>query len=788
MLSLKKSPLIRTIALLSLGACQGSGQGNEGGPTTPNPQLPTPPPSAYAAPDIPTISTSDLFNTPEFKMNYGLQAMNTHTIYGQGISGEGILVAVIDDGIDLEHPDLKQNISPLSLDIVTGNYKDVDVNSNNTHGTQLAGIIAGAKNDIGIHGVAYNATILSIKAIGENYHTVGDIAKSIDYAVENGAKIINLSITYATLPTDLKESMDRAVDAGVLIVISAGNSLPSSLDRASLDAISAYATLPSSNGQAMAVGAIDRSMELSYFSNRPGEDGKNVYLLAPGVDIITTTVGGGVWVLSPEPDPQFFGIDLDASGTSFAAPHVAGAAALMFEMFPNLTAREVVELLLTGSTDVGLAGVDAITGYGIINLENSIQPQGTMSIPMGKTSMALNVPMSKSLLLSSPAFGDAFFTSEAFEGGFFQDKYRRAYKYDFRALTPLPEINISLGGQIKAHTKNRTISATTSANTRLQFNVKEIHWWEKRGGQSSQIEGDIFSGRKITTSSFISYSKITPLTSIEVRHGFQNEPLEDFALDLPETVDLNFGVTHFGLNDLRGFGTSINTKQQITEDSEVAVSFSSNNLKNNFRTGYQNNTGLSMRFKGRVTTKLLYGIELGYLSESDAFLKSQSFGAFGGFQNSTTSFGTIAASYTFKKVSFFGLYSMGTTNLNQKKIGFLNNFSTIKSKAFKGGVVVKKPLNQRGHLTFTIAQPLRVSSGTALVDIATGLNAEDEITRELRTISLSPRGRELNYSIAYKVDLNGFSLRANFLHRSNPSHIENINSDTAFLFHITSVF
>jgi hypothetical protein len=88
MLSLKKSPLIRTIALLSLGACQGSGQGNEGGPTTPNPQLPTPPPSAYAAPDIPTISTSDLFNTPEFKMNYGLQAMNTHTIYGQGISGE----------------------------------------------------------------------------------------------------------------------------------------------------------------------------------------------------------------------------------------------------------------------------------------------------------------------------------------------------------------------------------------------------------------------------------------------------------------------------------------------------------------------------------------------------------------------------------------------------------------------------------------------------------------------------------------------------------------------------
>ncbi len=73
----------------------------------------------------------------------------------------------------------------------TVNYDDVDVSSLNTHGTQLAGIIAAAKNDVGTQGVAYNAEILAIKALGEDYHTVNDIALGIDYAVANGAAKIN---------------------------------------------------------------------------------------------------------------------------------------------------------------------------------------------------------------------------------------------------------------------------------------------------------------------------------------------------------------------------------------------------------------------------------------------------------------------------------------------------------------------------------------------------------------------------------------------------------------------
>ncbi len=783
----KPSTLISAFTLLSLTACQGADIGG-GGVTQPSNNFPTPPAPAYDAPDTPSIDETDPFNTAEFRVNYGLQAMNTQTIYAEGITGAGILVAIIDDGIDLGHPDLQQNISPLSLDIATGLYADVDVSSLNPHGTQLAGIIAAAKNDIGTQGVAYNAEILAIKALGEDYHTVHDVASGIDYAVANGARVINLSITYSSLPSSVKNSLDLAVEAGVLIVISAGNNLPSSSARASLDPISAYALLASANSQVLAVGAHDENNDLSYFSNRPGEDGKNVYLLAPGIDIITTTVGGGLHVLKPEADPQFFGIDLDASGTSFAAPHVAGAAALMFEMFPNLTAREVVELLLTGATDVGAKGVDAITGYGIINLENSIQPQGTQSIPLGYASLAHNIPMSQTAFLSSPAFGDAFLRTQAFEGAFFQDKYRRAYKFDLRSLTPMPDISIHLQDQIKAQKNNRTVEVMSGPNTSLQFNLREVNWWENGVGEASQIGNDTLSGRTVNASAFISRSSLTPSTSLEFRHGFNKEPLETFALDMEEAQDLNYGSTPFGFSDIQGNGKNIKAQQILTSNSAIAFSFSTNTKKNNFNSEAQTNASMSVSYRGALGDKVRFGIEFGQLAEGGGLIGSQSFGAFGGLKGAKTHFGKIAASYKIKGLSIFGIISKGVTTIKNGRVGLISEFSPLRSTSFKTGVTFKNLLHKDRHLTLSLSQPLRITSGHAKVDIGTTINARDRIGREVRQLSLTPGGQELDFSMTYQIDFKRFSLTSNILYRTNPGHIANSPSDTSLLLQLWSSF
>lgn len=257
------SRLLISVALATaLSGCGGGGGG--GGINFPTPApAPTPPPPPFDAPPLPDIDAADPFNTAEFQENYGLRLLNAHTAYAEGVSGAGITVAVIDDGIDIDHPDLDDNISPLSVDIRTGNFDDIDTLE--THGTQVAGIIAAERNDIGVHGVAPGAEILMIQALGNEGFTLGDVADGIDYARVNGARIINLSITADTLPAELRQAMDRAVAADMLIIVSAGNNLPGDSAINSLDAISNYATLDSANGQALAVGAIDEDNNMAFF-------------------------------------------------------------------------------------------------------------------------------------------------------------------------------------------------------------------------------------------------------------------------------------------------------------------------------------------------------------------------------------------------------------------------------------------------------------------------------------------------------------------------------------------
>lgn len=342
-----------------------------GGGNNSDAETPALPPNAFVPPPVPEISPSNTFNTEEFKANYGLQAINAHIAYAEGVTRAGtITVAIIDDGIDVDHPDLVDNLSPLSIDIRTGNF--ADINTQETHGTQIAGIIAAEKNDVGIHGVSYASDIMMIRALDQDGSIAGLVA-GIDYARENRADILNLSVNISTLTVELRAALDRAVDAGMLIVISAGNSLPNDPAIKHLDAVSQYSSFDSAKGQVLAVGAIDANNNLFFLSNRPGREGANFYILAPGVDIISSTVGGGLWELTPDPNPQFFGVDRGASGASFATPHVAGAAAVLWQMFPNMTAEEVAATLLVSAVDVGAPGVDAISGHGIIDLGAAIR-------------------------------------------------------------------------------------------------------------------------------------------------------------------------------------------------------------------------------------------------------------------------------------------------------------------------------------------------------------------------------------------------------------------------------
>ena len=158
------------------------------------------------------------FNTAEFQANFGLGNINVLSTYGAGFTGTGQTIAVIDTGIDVDHPDLDANIAAASTDIVTGN--SAFLNDIDGHGTQVAGVAAAERNGIGTHGVAFNSQILAIRAdsIGSCLtlcsFTNADVADAIDFAVANGAGVINLSLGGGASNADFLASVQAAVNAG----------------------------------------------------------------------------------------------------------------------------------------------------------------------------------------------------------------------------------------------------------------------------------------------------------------------------------------------------------------------------------------------------------------------------------------------------------------------------------------------------------------------------------------------------------------------------------------------
>ncbi len=228
----------------------------------------------------------------------------------------------------------------------------------NGHGTHVSGIIAANRNDVGMHGIAYGAQILPVKVMGDDgAGNTGWLDAGMRWAVDNGARITNLSL--AATAEYGPSALQYAVGRGALIVAAAGNR-----GQANPDWPARFASQTWANGQIIAVVAVDRNNQIASFSNRAG-DAQNFTLAAPGVDLVSTYSGGyASW-----------------SGTSMAAPVVAGAAALVSSRWSYLSARDVANILFTTARDLGAPGTDAIYGRGLVDVERAMQPIGTVTTP-----------------------------------------------------------------------------------------------------------------------------------------------------------------------------------------------------------------------------------------------------------------------------------------------------------------------------------------------------------------------------------------------------------------------
>lgn len=425
---------VAVAAMLALGACGGGGSGGPGRTPAPVPPpaapTPTPPPAPTPTPAPPATPTPTpppgTFNTGEYQASVGPTSMRALTAYDRGFSGQGVTIGVIDSGIDLQSIEFDDRISPASRDF-GGNGSADDVGG---HGTAVAFTAAGRRNGVGTHGAAPQATVLALRTDepgscgGEEdcQHPDSAIAGAVDHAVANGARVINISLGGSPMSSGLVAAVSRATAAGLVLVISAGND-----SEVNPDQFAMVATTAAARGQVIIAGSVGTGDVISDFSNRAGT-GQQVYLSAVGER-----------VRAPDEAAQPF----LWSGTSFSAPQISGAVALLAQAFPNLTGAQIVQLLYASARDAGEAGTDAIYGRGILDLVRAFQPQGTMS----NASTGQTVSATGNGVLGAP-MGDA---TQGQLGAVVLDGFDRAFAVDLgqsiARTTPFPRLVRSLEGR-----------------------------------------------------------------------------------------------------------------------------------------------------------------------------------------------------------------------------------------------------------------------------------------------------------------------------------------------------
>lgn len=298
--------------------------------------------TAIAKPTAPRVDES---------LPWGIDRIDAELVWPSTVA-TGVCVAVVDTGIDTSHPDLAANI--------VGGYNAINPSSgykdDNGHGTHVSGTIGAIDNTVGVIGAAPKVSLLGVKVLnsqGSGY--VSDIIEGMDWAVSNGAKVINMSLGGSTPVSAFQDAVTRANAAGVVVVAAAGNS-------------GGTVGYPAAYDGVIAVSATDSSNVIAYFSSR----GPEVDLAAPGVSINSTywtRRKGSTYAL--------------LSGTSMASPHVAGAAALVLSTPVGASdvngngiwdPAEVEAKLEATATDLGAAGADTLYGAGLVNAFAATQP------------------------------------------------------------------------------------------------------------------------------------------------------------------------------------------------------------------------------------------------------------------------------------------------------------------------------------------------------------------------------------------------------------------------------
>ena len=776
--------LLASSAMVTLAACGGGGGGGGGG-------------SGGAGVGV---NPND-FRNQDFNNSTGLEQINAAEGFAQitgELNGNGTVIAILDDGIDEDHPDLQSNGTRTVTSLLFNNSGDVD----SQHGTAVAGIAAGGNGNGGIRGVASDADILAFQVGDQNPNDptqiiINNVAVevAIREATSRGADIMNMSFgvpasgflvndqgglaigpnTQAAVASQqpAQAAILEATNNGRLVVIAAGNSRN---DIAGTGAVDITPDMPaflgvndvdfntnqisraaSADGVIVAI-AVDENNRRASFSNscRAVEDR---CLAAPGVNFQGALPGGGVGNIG--------------SGTSYAAPLISGAAAVVQAAF-DVTPQQAGDRLLSTATDLGAPGADADTGVGLLNLENALSPQGQLTVALSTSSGGPKVPLSQSSLsLGSSLALDG--EGEALLG--------RAISLDDDNFP----FGVDLGRSAAVQSRTTGLASFIGSSDRKTAAIDTgTGFYTLSLAEDNELD-DPYRAEFAPSETSLKKEAALPRMTVQSEAGegvdlfvgfnSSSNTVAGLVESLPQTSEFFQPAAFLApFDQISGEQTGGGTRVELGDNTDLTVSAFTSADDGAVRQVTMQKVELTHKTVGDIELRLGYG----FMQEEGGFLGGEARGAFGAESGANSQFLdlSVLAPVT-GKVHLFGAYSRGATDASGGGNSVLSNYSMIQSEAFGAGLTVADLAEEGDGLSVMVGQPLRVTDGSAELTLPTARNQDGSVVQEQTTLDLAPDAREIAVETVYNfaLDDEDQALTAGGFIRFNPDHDPDADPD-----------
>lgn len=713
------------LVLVLLAGCGGGGSEN----SSPSTGTPVIDPPNDNQPD--NGRTPETFRTAEYFQSGGLATIAAAAGYASQPAdrdaGDGTRIAIVDSGVDI-HSDLDV---ARRFALVGTDFDDPA-----PHGTHVAGIAAASRNSQGMHGVAFDAEIVSLKiappdfsndnqleddgviasaiasAAGVDRSFVRPTGEVLGAVVAAESDVMNMSFTTSDPQGQVFEAMADAASAGKIMVAALGNDALTG----PVAAPAIYASAPEMQGLALAVGALDTSGDVDTdFSNLCGGVAQSC-LFAPGERIVSTLPDNGLGAIS---------------GTSMAAPHVAGAAATLIAAFPNKSPGQIVQRILTTADDLGVEGVDERFGHGRLNLGAALSPVGFTAVPIGGRQIELDVD-DRSPLVELPAWIDERDLRGELADVLVLDEQGFPFSTDLGARirkqappTPVQGFLSSANLAFAGETLDNGLSFRAWQNTE-RFSLHEA--WQARRGETPE------------KANFTMSFDLSPEFSLRLQNGATGHA-SALSNNAQDWFEHSQGPLRFSQHGGEALALDWQIHANVVATASLAGSAGNPAERIDFSLTYRDDKRLKLRLEGGIVEDA--GGVWGIASTSAI-----------GQLSSESAYSTVKGTYEFGDGwSVFG--QLGVAHMlasDRHDGGLVEDIETAYATNAALGIG-HKALFGNDQLTFSILRPFRPDAVNLVVEIPKEQRADDTIESQKKRLSLTPSGQQTDFVLAYDLEI-----------------------------------